>query len=270
MPEGTKVYIATRLERANDHRMLAHALRAGGAVITYDWTLHGSVQEEGAARITQVAVAEADGVADADAVVVLLPGGRGTHAELGMAVALGKPVIVHAENETELLDACAKTCAFYHHPNVIHVRTPWPLCFVDIHDAIVEGLARSAEARPLHNDFEAVTWAALKAAIPVAYHPGDGRAYHVEVNGEAFVVVENAGEDAQRRGAGVQIFDEEGNRFSDYYGRHWVALFFDHGPGPAASLVYAIKEAEGRGVVAGADHLRSRWADLMIFGRDPR
>lgn len=134
MPEGTKVYIATRLERANDHRMLAHALRAGGAVITYDWTLHGSVQEEGAARITQVAVAEADGVADADAVVVLLPG----------------------------------------------------------------------------------------------------------------------------------------NRFSDYYGRHWVALFFDHGPGPAASLVYAIKEAEGRGVVAGADHLRSRWADLMIFGRDPR
>ena len=42
------------------------------------------------------ALAEIAAVREADVLVVLLPGGYGTHVEIGAALALGKPVILHA------------------------------------------------------------------------------------------------------------------------------------------------------------------------------
>ena len=89
--------------------------------ITYDWTAHGSVWKDGADRIRKVAQAEMQGVLDADYVVVLLPGGRGTHTELGMALADGKPVILYGTDDDF---SGPKTCAFYHHPLV---RRLWHL-----------------------------------------------------------------------------------------------------------------------------------------------
>jgi hypothetical protein len=117
-----RVYIATRLERAADHQRLAALLRAAGHEITYDWTVHGSVQSEGPERIRDVAVAEARGVQEADCVIVLLPGGRGTHTELGMALAFGRPCIVAAEHAHGFFGDDGRTCAFYHHPLVRRVE----------------------------------------------------------------------------------------------------------------------------------------------------
>ena len=78
--------------------------------ITYDWTQHGSVQDDGPERIAEVAAAESRGVYLADAVIVLLPGGRGTHAELGMAYALGKRIFIHGPRAGE----DGRECAFYY------------------------------------------------------------------------------------------------------------------------------------------------------------
>jgi hypothetical protein len=103
-----KFYIATRLERTGDHKALARELVQAGHAITYDWTVHGSVQ--GPQRIREVAQAELAGIKAADVVIVLLPGGRGTHAELGMALALGKPVIILGD----LKDTGGRHCAFYY------------------------------------------------------------------------------------------------------------------------------------------------------------
>lgn len=86
-----RYYIATALERAADHTLVRDAMAAAGHQITYDWTAHGSVQSEGLDRIREVAEAETRGVLDADLVIVLLPGGRGTHAELGIAIGAGIP-----------------------------------------------------------------------------------------------------------------------------------------------------------------------------------
>jgi len=47
---------------------------------------------------------------------VLLPGGYGTHVEIGAALALGKPVILHAPDR-KTLDS-PYPCPFHHHPNV--------------------------------------------------------------------------------------------------------------------------------------------------------
>lgn len=138
-----KVYIATRLERWQDHNQVRDALAALGHTLTYDWTVHGSVWADGAARIREVATLELEGVLDADLVVVLLPGGRGTHAELGAALGAGRPVLLHSLDPI-LLDASPETCAFYHHPLVR--RCSGPLHHVAILADCV--LQRAAEVCP--------------------------------------------------------------------------------------------------------------------------
>lgn len=112
-----KFYIATRLENHAQHNRVRDALVAAGHQITYDWTAHGPVWRAGLDRIREVAVLERKGVRDADFVVVLLPGGRGTHAELGMALAYQTPCYVWSEDLRQF-QACSETCAFYHDPLV--------------------------------------------------------------------------------------------------------------------------------------------------------
>lgn len=101
-------------------RSLSKVLKAYGLEHTYDWTKHGSVKTEEQTRIIQVAELELQGVKDADVVIVLLPGGRGTHAELGIANALRKKVFLWAETD-ELFLQDDRTCAFYWNINVERV-----------------------------------------------------------------------------------------------------------------------------------------------------
>lgn len=115
-----KFYIASKLENSEMVMSLSRLLKAYQWQHTYDWTKHGSVQNEGEERITQVAENELRGVKEADIVIVLLPGGRGTHAELGAANILNKKVFIWAEAE-ELFLHDERTCAFYWNHNVTRV-----------------------------------------------------------------------------------------------------------------------------------------------------
>lgn len=107
-----KFYIASKLENAELVSSVAEVLKSLGWKHTYDWTVHGSVQGEGEARLTEVAEYELNGVRKADIVIVLLPGGRGTHVELGAALALGKRVYIWAETDEYFLHD-ERTCVFY-------------------------------------------------------------------------------------------------------------------------------------------------------------
>lgn len=140
-----KIYIATKLENAREHNEIRDMLREYRIGITYDWTTHGSVQGQGHAVIQDVALNEAQGVRDADLVLVLWPGGRGTHAELGMALALNKPVIF-ATREVDHIEGGPNTCAFYHHPLVrsLLARTP---------EAIVRAIVDTLFEKPTTNQF---------------------------------------------------------------------------------------------------------------------
>lgn len=115
-----KFYIASKLENAEMVKSLSKVLKAYKWIHTYDWTEHGSVQSEGEERIMQVATYELQGVENADIVIVLLPGGRGTHAELGAANVLNKKVFIWAETD-ELFMHDERTCAFYWNHNVTRV-----------------------------------------------------------------------------------------------------------------------------------------------------
>lgn len=118
-------YIATGLEHAEEQKALARELESLGFQQTYNWAAHGSVQAEGPERIKEVAIAEVDGVLDAELFIALLPGARGTHTELGIAIANARQRQFrgHGGERTILIvgpteDAGGRTCCFYFHPQV--------------------------------------------------------------------------------------------------------------------------------------------------------
>lgn len=115
-----KIYIATSLKKATDHNHVRDALQQHGISLTYDWSTHGSVKSTNTQRLNEVATNELSGIARADALVVLLPGGHGTHTELGFALGSGIPVILHA-TDARFFTPGPDTCAFYHYDGIEHV-----------------------------------------------------------------------------------------------------------------------------------------------------
>ena len=84
-----RVYIATSLRNAARFLQVRDALTARGHELTYDWHAGGPVPpnpEDQAQRTRE----DLDGVAAAEALVMLLPGGRGTHVELGFTLGLSR------------------------------------------------------------------------------------------------------------------------------------------------------------------------------------
>ena len=52
----------------------------------------------------------------ADVVLILLPGGKGTHVELGIAIAQGRRTILHSQDE--VINNVEITSTFYHLPEL--------------------------------------------------------------------------------------------------------------------------------------------------------
>jgi nucleoside 2-deoxyribosyltransferase len=107
-----RFYLATRIDRSAQAAPLLEALTAQGWVRTFVWT----GEEIDPDRHADTALKELAGVREADIVIALLPGGRGTHVEIGAALALGKRVILHAPNRDTLTKPYP--CVFYYHPSV--------------------------------------------------------------------------------------------------------------------------------------------------------
>lgn len=75
---------------------------------------------------------ELKGVSASDFVVVLLPGGHGTHLEFGFSLASGKRVFLHSEDST-LFEIGPQTNAFYHHPEIVRLTCPLADLAAQIH-----------------------------------------------------------------------------------------------------------------------------------------
>jgi nucleoside 2-deoxyribosyltransferase len=105
-------YLATRKDRSEQAAPLLQALKAHGWVRTFTWT----GDEIDSDQHAEIALAELAGVREADVLIVLLPGGYGTHVEIGAALALGKPVILHAADRETLEKPYP--CVFHYHPGV--------------------------------------------------------------------------------------------------------------------------------------------------------
>ena len=116
-------YIATKLENARKARDLATILKSWGWYQTYDWTVHGRVYGENS--LGTVALNELNGVSSADLVILLLPGEKGTHTELGVALGKRVKVVIHSEDPAFFNPYDQKTCSFYWDPSVERVVCPF-------------------------------------------------------------------------------------------------------------------------------------------------
>ena len=112
-----KFYIASKLENFEQVSYLAKKLKSENWIHTYDWTTHLSIKETDTETLKTVGQKEFDGVKNADVVIILTPQGRGTHTELGMAIALNKIIyLCHIDDTYFLCDD--NTSPFYWLPNV--------------------------------------------------------------------------------------------------------------------------------------------------------
>jgi nucleoside 2-deoxyribosyltransferase len=107
-----RFYLSTRKDRSTQAAALLEALKDRGWERTLDWAGQNDHPDGYAAS----AVAEISAVREADVLIVLLPGGYGTHVEIGAALALGKPIILHAPDQKTLDTPYA--CIFHYHPGV--------------------------------------------------------------------------------------------------------------------------------------------------------
>lgn len=112
-----KFYIASSLRNYEQVRGLSSLLKTAGWEHTYDWTLHCPVKENDAETLKSVGEKEYEGIKQSDVVIILTPQGRGTHTELGMAIALNKKIyLCHHDNTYFKFDD--NTSTFYWLPQV--------------------------------------------------------------------------------------------------------------------------------------------------------
>lgn len=87
-----KVYLASSFLNKDNARTAMDMLRNAGHEITNDWTTHETTSD--LSVLERESVEDLIGVQDADVLVFLWPGRMGSNAELGAALALGKPAIL--------------------------------------------------------------------------------------------------------------------------------------------------------------------------------
>jgi nucleoside 2-deoxyribosyltransferase len=104
-----RFYIASSFTNKEKVQELASLLKKAGWMQTYDWTQND--KEIDSKTLSAIGQMEKKGIEEADLLILLLPGGSGSHIEMGIALALGKPVFL-CHQDSEL------TTTFYHLPGV--------------------------------------------------------------------------------------------------------------------------------------------------------
>lgn len=109
-----KFYIASSLQNKEQVTYVIGKLKKEGFIHTYDWTKNENVSTLD--QLREIGQLEKEAVINSDIVIVLLPGGKGTHIELGIALGLEKKVYLYSP--TEEVNNVETTSTFYHVPQV--------------------------------------------------------------------------------------------------------------------------------------------------------
>lgn len=116
-------YVAAKLEDHEEAQVVRDQLNALGLKQTYDWTSWLEREANATPKVYEAtAIAEIQGVVDAELCVFILPGGRGFHAELGAALAMWtchyKRLDTDEVPRIVLIGDKPDGCVFYHHPAI--------------------------------------------------------------------------------------------------------------------------------------------------------
>lgn len=107
-----KFYIASSLSNYEQVRKLSNLLKNADWEQTYDWTLHCPANEANIETLKSIGENEYKGIKQSDVVIILTPKGRGTHTELGIAIALNKKVYL-CHHDDSYFKCDDNTSAFY-------------------------------------------------------------------------------------------------------------------------------------------------------------
>ena len=105
-----KFYVGSGMKNCELVNYYANLLKENGWEQTYDWVKNVS-DDISREDMIKYASLESQGIVDSDVVVILLPAGRGSHIELGMAMALNKEIFLCSVTNEEF--NIENTVAFY-------------------------------------------------------------------------------------------------------------------------------------------------------------
>lgn len=109
-----KFYIASSFQNIESVKYVSEVLKNKGYIHTYDWTKNERALT--IEKLQAIGQEEKNGVLNADILVVLLPAGKGSHIEFGIALGQGKKVFLYSPNyDVRDLET---TSTFYHLPEV--------------------------------------------------------------------------------------------------------------------------------------------------------
>ncbi len=114
-----KFYVASSFRNIESVVYVTNQLTAKGYLHTYDWTQNtgsGKNQKLTLDDLMNIGQHEKNAVKESDFVVILLPGGNGTHIEFGMALGLGKKIFLYSQDGA--INNPEATSTFYHLPEV--------------------------------------------------------------------------------------------------------------------------------------------------------
>ncbi|WP_456279320.1 nucleoside 2-deoxyribosyltransferase [Bacillus sp. AK128] len=109
-----KFYVASGFTNKENVKRVSNRLKEKGYTHTYDWTING--RAETLEQLKEIGQQEKEAVKASDFLVVILPGGKGTHIELGIALGLSKRIYLYSATEEVFNPSVTST--FYHVPEV--------------------------------------------------------------------------------------------------------------------------------------------------------
>ena len=111
-------YVGSGMKNCELVNYYSKILEEKGWKHTYNWAknING---DETIKDLIEYSKLEQQGIIDSDVVIILLPAGRGTHIELGMALALNKKIFLCSETKEEF--NIKNTVNFYQLPNIVRL-----------------------------------------------------------------------------------------------------------------------------------------------------
>lgn len=105
-----KFYVASSFKNLDTVRYVSEKLIRKGFTHTYEWSQHERALTMG--ELKKIGQEEKNAVIEADFIVVLLPAGKGSHIELGIAIGQGKRIYLYSPNDE--VNNFETTSTFYH------------------------------------------------------------------------------------------------------------------------------------------------------------
>lgn len=105
-----RFYIASSFNNRSNVKELSQKLISYNFEHSYDWTINeraNSIED-----LSAIGTKEKEAIISSDFIVILLPAGKGSHVELGIALGLGKRIYLYSSNQE--IYHFDKTTTFYH------------------------------------------------------------------------------------------------------------------------------------------------------------